>query len=164
MPFEVKTSITREGCRAQAAASLAHHIREICLITTILALATAVLYAIRSPKVEIVGAIFAVVALYNLLAIPMTSMRLYSSRNSAVDSIFLAFENDSLRVSTNVEDTWIDYDQITHMAENSGFYILYAKHHTPLTFKKTEVLGGRADELKVFLEKQTGQTFRPFRG
>ena len=56
------------------------------------------------------------------------------------------------------------FDEITHMAENSGFFILYAKHHTPLTFKKTEVLGGRADELKVFLEKQTGQTFRPFRG
>ena len=162
--FEVNTATTRESCRAQARATLSHHIRGICLITLALALATLILHAIGSPKADTMAIVFAVVAVYNIFAVPMTAARLYASRNTAVDSIFLAFCGDHVRVSTNVEETLIDYDQITHMAENSGYFILYAKRHTPVTFKKTEILGQRADELRVFLEKQTGQTFRPFRG
>lgn len=162
--FEVNTTVTRESCTAQARAKLAHHVRGICVFTIGLALGTAILFAIRSPKAEIVAAVFAVVALYNLLAVPMTSARLYSSRNSAVNSIFLIFEESELRIITSVEETKVRYEQIGYMAENSGFLILYVKHHTPIAFRKDEVLHHRADELKAFLEAKTGRSFRPFRG
>ena len=49
------------------------------------------------------------------------------------------------------------------MNENSGFLILYFKHHVPIAFKKTEVLNHRADELKAFLEAKTDRSFRSFR-
>lgn len=162
--FEVNTTVTRESCTAQAKEKLAHHVREIYIVTIGLALIAAILFAIRSPKAEIAAAAFAIAALYNVLAVPLASARLYASRNAAVNSIFLTFGEENMRIITSVEDTAVSYDQITHMAENSGFVILYVRHHTPVVFKKTGVLNHRADELKAFLEAKTGRSFRPFRG
>ena len=161
--FEVNTTVTKESCKARAKASMAHHVREIYVLTIGLALGAAILYAIRSPKANIVAAIFAVAALYNAFAVQLTSMHLYASRNTAVNSIFLVFEENALHIVTSVEETRLGYDRITHMNENSGFLILYFKHHVPIAFKKTEVLNHRADELKAFLEAKTDRSFRSFR-
>jgi len=162
--FEVNTTVTKESCTARAKAGMSHHIREIYVLTVGLALGTAILYAIRSPKANIVAAVFGFVALYNLLAVRLTSARLYSSRNTAVNSILLMFEEDGLQIVTSVEETRLGYERITHLNENSGFIIIDFRHHVPVAFKKTEVLNHRADELKAFLEAKTGRSFRPFRG
>lgn len=162
--FEVTTTITREGCRAQATARLSHHVREICVVLAVIALATLILFVIRSTKTVYAAIGFAVVAVYAFLVIPMHSMRLYASRNAAVNSILIAFEENVMRVSTSVEETAIEYSRITGMEQNSEFIILYMKHHTPLVFKKTEVLHRRADQLCQFLENKTGKELRSFKG
>ena len=156
--FEVNTSVTRESCWVQARAARAHHVKEICVVLAGLALATGILYAVRSPRVEFAATALGLAALYALLAVPLTALRLYSSRNTAVDNILLVFYADELRVNTNVEDTWLEYDQIRRMDESSKYFIVYAKHHAPLTFRKDEVMGG-ADGLKAFLEEKTGKRF-----
>lgn len=161
--FEVNTSVTREACWAQARASRAHHVKEICVVLIGLALATVILYAVHSPKTEYAAAALGLAAMYAVLAVPLTAMRMYSSRNTAVDNILLVFYADELRVNTNVEDTWLEYDQIKRMDESKKYMILYAKHHAPLTFRKDEVRGG-AEELKAFLEQKTGKSFRRVRG
>ena len=91
-------------------------------------------------------------------------MRLYASRNAAVNSILIAFEENVMRVSTSVEETTMEYSRITGMEQNSEFIILYVKHHTPLVFRKEEVLHRRADQLCQFLENKTGKELRSFRG
>lgn len=164
IPFEVSTTITREGCRAQAQARIGHHIREIYVLLAGLALATAILFAIHSRHADTMLCVCAIVALYDVLMIPMTSSRLYASRNTAVDSIWLSFTDEDFFVSTNVEETYMEYAQITHIYANSRFVVLCAKHHTPLVFKKSEVMHQRADELLQFLVNKTGQELRPFRG
>lgn len=156
--FEVSTSVTRESCWVQARASLVHHVKEICVALVGLALATGILYAVHSPRAQLAATVFGLAELYALLAVPLTAMRLYSSRNTAVDNILLVFYADELRISTNVEDTWLEYDQIRRMDESVKYIIIYAKHHAPLTFRKDEVMGG-ADGLKMFLEEKTGKKF-----
>jgi len=162
--FEVHTQVTRESCRAQARASLVHHVREIYILSVGLALAMAILYAIHSPKAHIAAIAFALVMAYDFLAVPVNAVRLYASRNMAVKRIVVRFAKKSMRITTGVEDTYVGYDKITYMAENSGYFILYASHHAPVVFRKSEVLDLRADELKAFLEAKTGRSFRPFRG
>ena len=161
--FEVHTSVTREACRVQAKASLAHHMKEICVVLAGLALTTVILYAVRSPRLELAAAVLGLAALYACLAVPLTAMRLYSSRNTAVDGIQLVFYAGEVRVITSVEDTWLEYDQMKRMDESSKYFLLYMKHHTPLVFRKDEVLGG-ADGLKAFLEEKTGKSFGRVRG
>ncbi len=162
--FAVDTGVTRESCRALAAARLSHHVREIIVVLVGLALAAGILYAIRSPKADTLILILLLAALYALLAVPLTGMRLYNSRNAAVDSIWIAFEPDAFRVSTKVEESWFEYDQITRMEENSKYVILFLRHHTPLTFRKDQLAVGNAGALKAFLEEKTGRAFRNFRG
>lgn len=162
--FEVATSVTRESCRAQALARRSHHVREIAVVLAGLALATVILLAIRSPKAEVLAILTAVAAAYALLAVPLTAERLYASRNIAVNSILIAFGDDDFRVITSVEETRFEYGRITRMEENSVYMILSLRHHTPLVFRKDEVLGGRGDALKAYLEGKTGCAFRSFRG
>lgn len=162
--FEVSTSVTRESCRAQAGARLAHHVREIVVAVIGLALATAILYAIHSRHAQTVLVVTVVAAGYACLAVPLTGMRLYASRNAAVDSIWLSFQSDDFFISTKVEQTYAEYEQIRMMDENSRYIVLIVRHHAPVVFRKDEVLGGRADELKAFLVNKTGLEFRSFRG
>lgn len=162
--FEVSTTITRDGCRAQAQARIGQHRREIYVLLAGLALATAILFAIHSQHADTMLGVTAIIVLYDVLMIPMTAERLYSSRNTAVDSIWLSFGEEDMFVSTNVEETYIEYDQVTHIYANSRFIVLCAKHHAPLVFKKTEVLGQRADELIQFLVNRTGKELRSFHG
>lgn len=157
--FEVKTSVTREGCRAQAKASLAHHMKELCVALAVLALAVVILRAVHSARVELVATVLGLAVLYALTAVPLTAMRLYSSRNTAVDHILLVFYADEVRVNTSVEDTWLEYDQVKRLDESAKHIIIFARHHTPLVFRKDEVLGG-AEALKAFLEAKTGKSFR----
>ena len=159
--FEVNTTVTRESCRVQAKARLAQHIRRVHIVIIGLALAGAILLAIHSPKADIVAAVFGVVVLYNLLVVRMTAMRLYSSRNAAVNSILLTFGEDRMRITTGVEDTFMNYDKVVRLAENRDYIIIYAEHYVPIAFRKSEVLGQRADGLKAFLEAKTGRSFRP---
>lgn len=162
--FEVTTGVTREGCRAQAKSRMRHHFREICILLAVLGLGTTVLFAIHSDKAKLVGAVFAAALFYGAVAVPATSMRLYASRNTAVDSVWLCFGEEDLFVSTNVEETYIEYSGITRLDENSKYMVLYVKHHTPLVFKKAEVADGRTEALKAFLEEKTGHAFRSFGG
>lgn len=162
--FEVGTSVTRESCRAQAAARLSHHLREIVVLLAGLALATGILFAIRSPKAGVLAIVTAVAAAYACLAVPMTAARLYASRNIAVNSILIAFGEEDFRVITSVEETRFEYGRVTRLEENSGYMILSLRHHTPLVFRKDEVLGGRGDALKAHLEGKTGCAFRSFKG
>lgn len=162
--FEVCTSVTREGCRAQAAARLYHHVREIYVVLAGLALGAGILYAIRSPRAGLLVILLAAAAVYALLAVPLTAARLYASRNEAVNSILIAFGGEDFRVITSVEETRFEYARITRLEENSAYMILYLKHHTPLVFRKDEVLGGQAGALRAHLEGKTGGAFRSFRG
>lgn len=162
--FEVGTSVTRESCRAQAVARRSHHVREIIVLLSGLALGTGILFAIRSPKAGALAVVTAVAAAYACLAVPMTAARLYASRNEAVNSILIAFGGEDFRVITSVEETRFEYARITRLEENSTYMILYLKHHTPLVFRKDEVLGGQAGALRAHLEGKTGGAFRSFRG
>lgn len=162
--FEVTTAVTRESCRAQATARLGHHLREILVVVAMLGLGTAILHAIHSDKTQLMAIALAVAAAYALFAIPLTAARLYASRNAAVDSIWLSFEEEGVSVSTKVEESWLEYGQVTQLWENSRYVMICVRHHTPLVFRKSEVLGQRAEELKAFLKEKTGREFRPFRG
>ena len=158
--FEVNTSVTRRGCRVQAAARMAHHLHEMNMVIFCLALAAGILFAIRSGKAWIVAAALALAAVYSLLLVPVTAARLYASRHRAVNSVFAMFDADGFRVATSVEDTRFGYDQIIRMEERSGYMILYIHHHTPVAFRREEVLGGRSDALRAHLEEKTGSAFR----
>lgn len=162
--FEVGTSITREGCRAQAAARLSHHTHEICVVLTGLALAAGILFAIHSPKASVMAGLTLLAAAYASLVVPITAARLYASRNESVNSILIVFGQENICVTTSVEKTRLEYDQIKHLEENSEFMILSLCHHTPLVFRKDEVLGGQVDALKAHLEGKTGFAFRSFKG
>lgn len=162
--FEVGTSVTKEGCRALAAARLSHHVREIAVVLAGLALGTGILFAIHSPKAGALAILTVIAAVYACLAVPMTAARLYASRNESVNSILIAFGAEDFRVITSVEETRFGYDRITRLEENSEYVILSLRHHTPLVFRQDEVLGGRGGALKVHLEGKTGRAFRSFRG
>lgn len=162
--FEVGTSVTKESCRAQASARLSHHVREIIVVLSALALGTGILFAIRAPEAGVLAALTAAAAIYACLTVPMTAARLYASRNEAVNSILIGFGEEDFRVITSVEETRFEYGRITRLEENSGYVIVSLSHHTPLVFRKDEVLGGRGDELKAHLEGKTGRAFRSFRG
>ena len=162
--FEVTTSVTRQSCRAQATARLGHHMKEIFIVVVALALGTGILYAIGSPKARIMAVVLAVAAAYAVFAIPLTAARLYASRNAAVDSIHLSFEAEDFCVSTKVEETWLEYAQVSGLWENSAYMMICARHHTPLVFRKDEVAGQRAEALRAFLQERTGCEFRWFRG
>lgn len=162
--FEVGTTVTRQGCRAQAAAQLSHHMREICVVLAGLALATGILFAIHSPKAGVLACLTLLAAAYALLVVPVTAARLYASRNGSVNSILVVFGQKSIQVLTHVEKTRLEYDQITHLEENSEYMILSLRSHTPLVFRRDEVLGGRTDALKAYLEEKTGRAFRSFKG
>lgn len=162
--FEVGTSVTRAGCRAQAVARLTHHAHEICVVLAGLALATVVLFAIHSPKTGVLAILTVAAAAYAALVVPVTAARLYASRNASVNSILIIFGQEDIQVLTHVEKTRLEYDQITHLEENSEYMILSLRRHTPLVFRKDEVLSGRNAALKAYLEERTGRAFRSFRG
>lgn len=161
--FEVGTSVTRESCRAQALAKRAHHVREIWVLLAALALGTGILYAIRSPEAPWLAGVTAAAAIYACLAVQMTAARLYASRNIAVNSILISFGEADFRVITSVEETRFEYGRVTCLEEISGHWILSLRHHTPLVFRKDEVLGGRAEALRAHLEGKTGCAFRSIR-
>lgn len=158
--FEVNTSVTRKSCRVQAAARMAHRMREMNVVLAGLALTTGILLAIRSSKAWIAAAVLAAAVVYTVLIVPATAARLYSSRHRDVNSVFIMFDADGFRVATSVEDTRFAYDQILRMEERAEYMILYIRHHTPLAFRREEVLGGRSGALKAYLEEKTGGAFR----
>jgi len=160
--FEVATSVTRESCRVQAKARRSHHVREIIVVLAGLALAAGILFAIRSPRAELLAIATVIAAVYACLAVPMTAERLYASRNIAVNSILISFGEADFRVITSVEETRFEYGRVTRLEESAGYMILSLRHHTPLVFRKDEVLGGRGDALKAHLEGKTGCAFRSF--
>jgi len=161
--FEVRTSVTREGCRAQARTTLSHHLKEIWVVLAGLALTAVILYAVRAPRAWVAAAAFCIAALYAYLAVPLTAMRLYSSRNPAVRSIVLKFGENGVRVRTSVEDTAMEYGRIRQMDECGKYIVIYVRHHTPLVFRRDEVPDMGADDLKAFLEGKTGKSFRQVR-
>ena len=158
--FEVNTSVTRQSCRVQAAARCAHRVHEMNVVLAGLALTTGILFAIRSDKAWIAAAALAAAVIYTVLVVPVTAARMYSSRHRAVNSVFLMFDQDGFRVATSVEDTRFAYDQIIRMEEREDYMILYIRHHTPLAFRREEVLGGRSGALRAYLEGKTGSAFR----
>lgn len=161
--FEVGTSVTRESCLAQALARRSHHVREIIILLAVLALATGILFAIRAPEASWLASATVIAAVYACTAVPLTAARLYASRNIAVNSILISFSEEDFRVITSVEETRFGYDRVTRLEEISGHWILSLRHHTPLVFRKDEVLGGRGEALKAHLEGKTGCAFRSIR-
>lgn len=159
--FEVHTEVTRAGCRAQARASMAHRVRGAMLMAIALALGTVILYAVGSAKAGYLAIVFGAVSAYALLATPLTAIRLYHSRNAAVNGICITFEDAQICVRTRVEERRMAYDQMIHLAEDSDYLILYVRQHAPIVFAKAEVVRRSAEDLKAFLEEKTGRAFAP---
>jgi len=157
--FEVNIRVTRESCRALARARSSQHIRVIWLCNTAIALGVLILWAVDSRDAVWLTVLLAVLVLHTVLRPYLTALRLYASRNAAVDVIRLSFSDEGIAVFSNVEESMLRYSMVTGLKEDSAYIIIFMRHHTPLVICKAE-LEDKVEGLKEYLKEQTGLEIR----
>lgn len=155
--FQATTRITKEGCRFRARARAGQHRHVVWACNAVVALCAAALWAVNSPNAVWVTAMLAALVLYGVFRSPAAGLLMYMARHESVDSIHLAFDEEGITVNTRVEKSLIRYERVTDICADARFIMINMRHHTPLVFARTDVDGGKADELAAFLAERTGR-------
>ena len=162
--FEASFRVTKESCRALAKAKSSQYFRTVWVCNALIALGVTILWVIGSFHARWLTVVLALLVLHSALGVRLAAWWMYASRNASVDVTRLSFLNEGVYVRSRVEESLIRYDHVTGLRRDGEYLMIYMRHHTPLVFRKSEVLGQRAEELKAFLKEKTGREFRPFRG
>lgn len=161
--FEAVVRVTRESCRVQARCRVGHTVREAWVAALLSALGAAILRTIHSPKVLWLMAVTAALVLFAVCAERLYAARLYALRHHRVDAVRLAFDEQGIRVDSDIEDSRFAYGDVTWLGQDARYLVLRLRHHVPLAVGRDEVADGRMDELADFLKTRTGLDVHPLK-
>lgn len=158
--FEAIVRVTWESCRVQARGRVGHTVRGAWVAALLTALGAAILGVVGSSKTVWLAALTAALALFAACAGHLYALRLYASRHHRVDVLRLTFDEQGIRVLSDIEDSKIAYSDVIGIGRDAHYLMLRLRHHVPLVVGSGEVVGGKMDALVDFLRNRTGRDVR----
>ena len=102
--------------------------------------------------------------LYALFFPRFMGWRAWRSRNQKVEGTTMAFCDDCVRISSNLDEGTMQYSAFLRLTENRKYFFLFIQKHSAYMLPKDQFTQGDPAEFGVFIAEKTGLEIKRVKG